>query len=51
MGHEAIGPVTDIGKDVRTVKPGDLVVMRFAISDGTCQFCQEEPADRPLLVE
>lgn len=41
MGHEAIGVVQEIGADVRTVKPGDLVVMPFAISDGTCQFCHE----------
>ncbi len=41
MGHEAIGVVEAIGKDVRTIKPGDVVVMPFAYSDGTCDFCQE----------
>ncbi len=41
MGHEAIGVVEDVGADVRTVKPGDLVVMPFAFSDGTCAFCNE----------
>jgi threonine dehydrogenase-like Zn-dependent dehydrogenase len=41
MGHEAIGVVTDVGSDVRTVKPGQIVVMPFAISDGTCEFCHE----------
>jgi threonine dehydrogenase-like Zn-dependent dehydrogenase len=41
MGHEAIGVVEEIGTDVRTVKRGDVVVMPFAISDGTCEFCQE----------
>ena len=41
MGHEAIGLVEDVGPDVRTVKPGDLVVMPFAFSDGTCAFCSE----------
>jgi threonine dehydrogenase-like Zn-dependent dehydrogenase len=41
MGHEAIGVVEEIGADVRTVKRGDLVVMPFAISDGTCEFCHE----------
>jgi len=41
MGHEAIGVVEETGADVRTVKRGDLVVMPFAISDGTCEFCQE----------
>src|SRR5215208_7867532 len=41
MGHEAIGVVEDIGADVRNLKRGDLVVMPFASSDGTCEFCRE----------
>jgi hypothetical protein len=41
MGHEAIGVVEDVGTEVRTVKPGDLVVMPFAFSDGTCLFCDD----------
>ena len=41
MGHEAIGVVVEIGGGVRTVKPGDVVVMPFASSDGTCEFCRE----------
>jgi threonine dehydrogenase-like Zn-dependent dehydrogenase len=41
MGHEAVGVVEEIGADVRTVKRGEVVVMPFAISDGTCEFCHE----------
>jgi threonine dehydrogenase-like Zn-dependent dehydrogenase len=41
MGHEAIGVVEALGADVRTVEQGDLVVMPFAFSDGTCVFCRE----------
>jgi threonine dehydrogenase-like Zn-dependent dehydrogenase len=41
MGHEFIGFVEDVGADVRTVKPGEVVVAPFAWSDGTCPFCQE----------
>jgi len=41
MGHEAIGIVEDIGPEIRALKRGDLVVMPFAISDGTCEFCLE----------
>ena len=40
MGHEAIGIVEAIGADVRTVKVGDVVIMPFAYSDGTCLFCR-----------
>ena len=41
MGHEAIGVVEEVGSEVRTVKRGQVVVMPFACSDGTCVFCQE----------
>jgi threonine dehydrogenase-like Zn-dependent dehydrogenase len=41
MGHEFIGVVEAVGRDVRTVKRGDLVVAPFAWSDGTCEFCRE----------
>jgi threonine dehydrogenase-like Zn-dependent dehydrogenase len=41
MGHEAVGVVEAVGADVRTVNAGDLVVMPFAYSDGTCAFCHE----------
>jgi threonine dehydrogenase-like Zn-dependent dehydrogenase len=41
MGHEAIGVVETVSRDVRTLKAGDLVLMPFAFSDGTCLFCHE----------
>ena len=41
MGHEAIGVVAAVGADVQTLKIGDVVVMPFAYSDGTCPFCRE----------
>jgi threonine dehydrogenase-like Zn-dependent dehydrogenase len=41
MGHEAIGVVEDVGKDVRTIQRGDFVIMPFAFSDGTCSFCHD----------
>src|SRR5919206_334489 len=41
MGHEAIGVVEDVGSQVTKIKKGDLVVMPFAYSDGTCEFCRE----------
>src|SRR2546425_4424264 len=39
MGHEAIGVVEAVGAGVRTLKVGDVIVMPFAYSDGTCVFC------------
>jgi len=41
MGHEAIGVVEDIGAAVSNIKKGDFVIMPFAFSDGTCEFCNE----------
>jgi threonine dehydrogenase-like Zn-dependent dehydrogenase len=41
MGHEAIGVVEAVGASVRTLRRGELVVMPFAFSDGTCVYCRE----------
>lgn len=41
MGHEFIGVVEAVGADVRTIKPGDVVIAPFVYSDGSCIFCHE----------
>jgi threonine dehydrogenase-like Zn-dependent dehydrogenase len=41
IGHEFIGVIEGIGKDVAAVKVGDFVIAPFAWSDGTCPFCLE----------
>jgi threonine dehydrogenase-like Zn-dependent dehydrogenase len=41
MGHEAIGIVEEVGRDVRKIRPGQLVIMPFAYSDGSCMFCED----------
>ncbi|MFL6850122.1 MAG: zinc-dependent alcohol dehydrogenase family protein [Sphingomicrobium sp.] len=41
MGHEAIGVVEDVGGDVQTIRRGQVVIMPFANSDGSCMFCEE----------
>src|SRR3954463_3793062 len=41
MGHEAIGVVEAVGSDVQQVRRGQVVVMPFAYSDGSCMFCEE----------
>src|SRR3954453_23819100 len=40
-GHEAIGVVEDVGGDVQRIKRGQVVIMPFVDSDGTCMFCEE----------
>jgi threonine dehydrogenase-like Zn-dependent dehydrogenase len=40
MGHEYVGVVEEIGRDVRNVKPGQFVIGSFWASDNTCEICQ-----------
>src|SRR3954447_24080960 len=42
-GHEAIGVVEDAGSDVQRIKRGQVVIMPFVDSNGTCLFCEEGP--------
>jgi threonine dehydrogenase-like Zn-dependent dehydrogenase len=39
MGHEYVGVVEEVGRDVRTIKPGQFVVGSFFASDNTCEIC------------
>ncbi|WNO68999.1 alcohol dehydrogenase catalytic domain-containing protein [Streptomyces sp. AM2-3-1] len=39
MGHEFLGVVEEIGPQVTSVKPGDVVVTPFTYCDNTCDFC------------
>ena len=41
MGHEAIGIVEEVGSDVQYIRKGQLVIMPFGYSDGTCPICHE----------
>lgn len=41
LGHEFIGRVEEVGKEVKSLKKGDKVVSPFWISCGTCYFCQK----------
>src|SRR3982751_1042986 len=40
MGHEYCGYVEEVGKAVKSVKPGQFVVGSFATSDNTCPNCR-----------
>lgn len=41
VGSDATGVVEEVGPDVRTVSPGDVVVVNPGVSDRTCEFCQQ----------
>ncbi len=42
LGHEPMGEVVEVGKDVRNLKRGDRVVVPFTISCGSCFFCEKK---------
>ncbi|MFN7996380.1 MAG: zinc-dependent alcohol dehydrogenase [Bryobacteraceae bacterium] len=42
LGHEFMGEVVEIGKDVKKLKKGDRVVVPFTICCGQCFFCRQE---------
>ncbi|MFE9454818.1 zinc-dependent alcohol dehydrogenase family protein [Streptomyces sp. NPDC006739] len=41
LGHEAVGEVVEVGSDVRTVRPGDRVLLSCITSCGRCRFCRD----------
>jgi alcohol dehydrogenase len=41
LGHEAVGTVLKVGAGVKTLKPGDRVLVSCITSCGACRFCRE----------
>jgi threonine dehydrogenase-like Zn-dependent dehydrogenase len=41
LGHEFMGEVVEVGRDVRRVRKGDRVVVPFPISCGRCSYCKQ----------
>ncbi|MEU4172503.1 zinc-dependent alcohol dehydrogenase family protein [Streptomyces sp. NPDC026665] len=41
LGHEAVGEIMEVGGDVRSVRPGDRVLISCISSCGRCRFCRE----------
>jgi alcohol dehydrogenase len=48
LGHEAVGTVEAVGGGVKTVKPGERVLVSCITSCGTCRFCREGHAGQCL---
>jgi threonine dehydrogenase-like Zn-dependent dehydrogenase len=42
LGHEFMGEVVEVGKEVKKLKVGDRVVVPFPISCGNCWHCQQQ---------
>jgi threonine dehydrogenase-like Zn-dependent dehydrogenase len=42
LGHEAVGVVQTVGAAVTSVRPGQRVVVSFAVACGACWFCARE---------
>ncbi|HJQ83935.1 MAG TPA: alcohol dehydrogenase catalytic domain-containing protein, partial [Candidatus Binatia bacterium] len=40
LGHECVAEVLEVGDGVRTVRPGDRVVVPFQPACGDCAFCR-----------
>lgn len=42
LGHEFMGIVEEVGREVTNLKPGDRVVVPFTIACGQCEFCRKQ---------
>lgn len=42
LGHEPMGIVIEVGRDVKKLRVGDRVVVPFTMSCGHCFFCQKQ---------
>ncbi|OBC00357.1 alcohol dehydrogenase [Mycobacterium sp. 852013-50091_SCH5140682] len=41
LGHEAVGTVTEIGPAVRTIAPGDRILVSCISACGSCRYCRD----------
>ncbi|MFI9830956.1 zinc-dependent alcohol dehydrogenase family protein [Streptomyces sp. NPDC051913] len=41
LGHEAVGEIVETGSDVRTVRPGDRVLVSCISACGRCAYCRQ----------
>src|SRR5262245_23297666 len=41
LGHEAVGTIQEVGSGVKTLRPGDRVLVSCISACGRCRFCRE----------
>jgi threonine dehydrogenase-like Zn-dependent dehydrogenase len=41
LGHEGVGVIEEVGRQVRNFKPGDRVVIPSSIACGNCVYCRD----------
>ncbi|WP_181764355.1 alcohol dehydrogenase catalytic domain-containing protein [Streptomyces albidus (ex Kaewkla and Franco 2022)] len=41
LGHEAVGEVVETGREVRTLRPGDRVLVSCISACGRCRYCRQ----------
>ena len=41
LGHEAVGTVTEVGPAVRTIAPGDRILVSCISACGSCRYCRD----------
>jgi len=42
LGHEFMGEVVELGREVKNLNPGDRILVPFTIACGRCWFCQQK---------
>ncbi|GAU69831.1 putative NADP-dependent alcohol dehydrogenase [Streptomyces sp. NBRC 110611] len=41
LGHEAVGEVLEVGREVHSIRPGEHVIVSSVSACGHCQFCRD----------
>lgn len=41
LGHEFVGDIVEVGKEVKNLKIGDMAVSEHVIGCGSCKYCRE----------
>jgi alcohol dehydrogenase len=41
LGHEAVGEVVEVGREVHSVRAGEQVIVSSVSACGRCRFCQD----------